>query len=129
MGKITIKHYVNTKLKPDHEGLYPIYILLTINRQNTKFRSQIEFRLRSNSDLVKIKKELEDETNNLLGIANRIKTDGKQVTIKDFATDWRKSYLDYEKVKKYFFNTFGLGLTNSDVSDIIAEIKKARIFK
>ena len=42
MGKITVKHYLNTNLKPyviNGEKYYSIYVLVTANRQNTKIKS------------------------------------------------------------------------------------------
>ncbi len=42
MGKITVKHYLNTNLKPyiiNGEKYYSIYALITVNRQNTKVKS------------------------------------------------------------------------------------------
>ncbi|NME66604.1 hypothetical protein [Flammeovirga aprica] len=44
MGKITVKHYVNEKLKPRIIGLdryYPLYIQVTFNRKNYNFKSNI----------------------------------------------------------------------------------------
>lgn len=43
MGKITVKHYLNTNLKPymvRGEQYYTIYILITVNRKTTKVPSQ-----------------------------------------------------------------------------------------
>ncbi len=42
MGKITVKHYLNTNLKPyiiNGERYFSIYALVTANRQNTKVKS------------------------------------------------------------------------------------------
>lgn len=42
MGKITVKHFLNTNLKPyiiNGEKYYSIYLLITANRQNTKVKS------------------------------------------------------------------------------------------
>lgn len=42
MGKITVKHYLNTNLKSykiNGEDYYSVYILITANRQNTKVKS------------------------------------------------------------------------------------------
>ena len=42
MGKITVKHYLNTNLKPyviNKENYYSIYMLVTVNRKNTKIKS------------------------------------------------------------------------------------------
>lgn len=43
MGKITVKHYLNTNLKPyliNGERYFSIYALVTANRQNTKVKSK-----------------------------------------------------------------------------------------
>ncbi len=43
MGKITVKHYLNTNLKPyiiNGENYYSIYVLIRANRQNTKVKSK-----------------------------------------------------------------------------------------
>lgn len=44
MGKITVKHYLNTNLKPyliNGEQYFSIYALVTANRQNTKVKSKV----------------------------------------------------------------------------------------
>lgn len=43
MGKITVKHFLNTNLKPyiiNGEKYFSIYVLVTANRQNTKVKSK-----------------------------------------------------------------------------------------
>jgi hypothetical protein len=42
MGKVTIKHYLNTKVQPEkinNENYYPVYIQITINRKTTQYKS------------------------------------------------------------------------------------------
>lgn len=42
MGKITVKHYLNTNLKPyiiRSENYYSMYIMVVVNRKNTKVKS------------------------------------------------------------------------------------------
>lgn len=42
MGKVTVKHYLNTKIQPEiinNENYYPVYIQITINRKTTQYRS------------------------------------------------------------------------------------------
>jgi hypothetical protein len=62
VGKITIKHYLNTEVKegraeayvPSHDGLelydpetsYPVYLIITFNRKTTKLRSYTKVQLR-----------------------------------------------------------------------------------
>jgi len=40
-SKITVKHYLNTNLKPD-DGKYPLYVSITVNRETIRFKSSIE---------------------------------------------------------------------------------------
>lgn len=55
MGKITIKHYVNTELKPINENgklKYPLYVQVIYNRNVYKFKSSNEtFQYLSENDL------------------------------------------------------------------------------
>ena len=49
--KITIKHYVNTDVKVDNDSgftMYALYVQVTYNRKNTKFRSNIPYSLSEN---------------------------------------------------------------------------------
>lgn len=49
--KITIKHYVNSDVKVDDSSdytMYPVYVQVTYNRKNTKFRSNIPYSLSKN---------------------------------------------------------------------------------
>lgn len=51
MGKITVKHYLNKKLKPDIEpegNYYPLYVSLTVNKKNIRQRSQINLMIPEN---------------------------------------------------------------------------------
>lgn len=48
MGKITVKHYLNTRLKPEVEQVgkkiysyYPLYISITVNKKNIRCRSNL----------------------------------------------------------------------------------------
>ena len=46
--KITVKHFLNTELKPDvdkltGELLYPLYVRVSVNRQLTKFKSRLSY--------------------------------------------------------------------------------------
>ena len=42
MGKITVKHFLNTNLKPyviNKQNYYSIYVFVTANRKTTKLKS------------------------------------------------------------------------------------------
>lgn len=46
MSKITVKHYLNKKVKSkfiDNENNYPIYVMVLFNRKKTEFKSNIGF--------------------------------------------------------------------------------------
>lgn len=79
MGKITVKHYLNTNLKPyviNGEKYYSIYILVTANRQNTKIKSAKFCELYTESDFEEIIAEsntyLKDEIAVITNISNLI---------------------------------------------------------
>lgn len=86
MGKITVKHYLNTNLKPyemDGEKLYKLYFLLRYNNKNTKIKSLVneemteaEYneRILDNNDILNIR--MKNETafvEKLIGIAEKTK--------------------------------------------------------
>ena len=53
MGKITVKHFINVNLKPylvRGEKLYPVYIMITVNRKTTKVKGHAFSELHSESD-------------------------------------------------------------------------------
>ena len=57
MGKITVKHYLNTNLKPyliNGEKYFSIYALVTANRQNTKVKSKVFNEYYSENDFSEI---------------------------------------------------------------------------
>lgn len=75
MGKITVKHYLNTNLKPyiiNGEKYYTIYALVTANRQNTKVKSNAFNEYYTENDF----KEITDENNrdDFNTLQNEIKT-------------------------------------------------------
>ncbi len=76
MSKITIKHFLNTNLKPyliNKENYYTIYILITAQRKSTKVRSLVfneyytenDFENIINSDKLEDKKLIENEINSI----------------------------------------------------------------
>src|SRR5687767_11185523 len=61
MSKITIKHYLNTKLKGTEENnvvLYPIYVQITYNRKNTNFSSEYDRKFSINTNIDELKESL-----------------------------------------------------------------------
>ena len=74
MAKITVKHYANTKKKPDYEGKFPIYVQICVNGQTVKIRSKIQTRIYSDKDLRRIEHEISEERVKILDILNEGKT-------------------------------------------------------
>ena len=69
MGKITVKHYLNTNLKPyiiNGAAYYSIYALVTANRQNTKVKSKVFNEYYSESDFAEISSGTNKEDISLL---------------------------------------------------------------
>lgn len=63
MGKITVKHYLNTNLKPyiiKGENYYSIYVMVVINRKNTKVKSISFEELYTENDFEEIQNENND---------------------------------------------------------------------
>jgi len=69
MSKITVKHYLNTNIKPYYisgEPYYGVYILVIVNRQNTKVKSlifnelyrEIDFKELTTSDEMKLEESI-----------------------------------------------------------------------
>jgi hypothetical protein len=74
MAKITVKHYTNTKKKPDYAGKFPIYVQICVNGQTVKMRSKIQTRIYSDKDLQKFEHEINEERIKILEIVNEEKT-------------------------------------------------------
>ena len=98
MGKITVKHYLNTKLKPEIDEdyiSYPLYVSITVNSKNIKRRS-------SGHLFYLAKEELENEnTINLINYEKNLLTRIIQVFIKD----WDNKTVNKEYL--YFFSNKG----------------------
>lgn len=65
MGKITVKHYLNVNLKPyvvKGESYYSIYIMVVVNRKNTKIKSVSFEELYTEKDF----EDIQNEDNDLL---------------------------------------------------------------
>ncbi len=75
MGKITVKHFLNTNLKPYNiNGVkyYSIYLLVTANRQNTKVKSYTYNEYYSENDFIEITNSDNKEDSALLN--NEVQT-------------------------------------------------------
>lgn len=79
MGKITVKHYLNKRLKPEVEKFgkktylyYPLYVSLTVNKKNIRFRSHI------NADITE--DEFENKSKEYKRYANFIKYESDLLT-------------------------------------------------
>lgn len=69
MGKITIKHFLNTNLKPyviNKQNYYSIYVLITANRKTTKIKSLIFDEYYTENDFEDIFNSEENEDKNLI---------------------------------------------------------------
>ncbi len=86
MGKITVKHYLNTNLKPyiiNGDRYFSIYALVTANRQNTKVKSKAfneyytenDFAEITNSDNKECIKIIENEAIIITNVANMLITE------------------------------------------------------
>jgi len=82
MGKITVKHFLNTNLKPyliNGEQYFSIYALVTANRQNTKVKSKVFNEYYTESDFNEIVnpkskedyKLIQDEEKTIINIASQ----------------------------------------------------------
>lgn len=100
MGKITVNHYLNERLKPKYEGerkLYPLYVQVIVNRTNYKFKSNFMFYdgYLSQIDLSKefVQKILQDEKERIIKIVDSLQESGKLDLIKK--PDYLKTCSDY----------------------------------
>ena len=91
MGKITVKHYLNTNLKPyviDGEKYYKIYVLIRSNTQNTKVKSDIsnaeftekEFKKLTSDRNSELSQSIDLETKLIEFIVNKLNDDKKIFT-------------------------------------------------
>lgn len=102
MGKITVKHYLNTNLKPyiiNGEKYYKIYVLIRADTQNTKIKSDIsaneytekEFEKHISDKTGEIAKAIKEETKIIRFIVELIKKNG-QVFTSAIYTEYAKRY-------------------------------------
>ncbi|WP_291077267.1 MULTISPECIES: hypothetical protein [unclassified Empedobacter] len=119
-GKITVKHFLNENLKPYNiagENYYSVYILVTANRQNTKFKSIAlnEYYNKSNfndilnseeeSDILLIKNEV-----NTIQIISELIID----TLGTFDTAFLSAYFNFSN-EIYLFDPDIEQLTNNNI--------------
>jgi hypothetical protein len=91
MGKITVKHYLNTNLKPyliDGEKYYKVYFLLRYQSKNTKLKSLVDVEVTENdySDILKDEANLINARikNEVIFVQNIIKSIEKSIFVFDF---------------------------------------------
>jgi len=91
MGKITVKHYLNKKLKPEKDGndlYYPLYVSISVNRKFIKKRSGSGQTITENDfenglgNLPDVKRQIEYENNLLNRIVNLFINDIENKTVK-----------------------------------------------
>ena len=101
MSKITIKHFLNTNLKPyiiNKQNYYTIYLLITANRKTTKLKSLVfdeyytenDFEEIFNSDSRADRQMIENELNAINIIA--------EITIEalaEFNTSFLTAYINF----------------------------------
>lgn len=91
MGKITVKHYLNTNLKPyiiDGDKYYKIYVLIRADTQNTKIKSdvstneytEIEFTKLIENKESELNRSIKEETKIIEFIVNKMNEDNKVFT-------------------------------------------------
>ncbi len=117
MSKITVKHYLNTNLKPyiiNGEKYYSIYVLVTANRQNTKVKSRAFNEYYSEKDFAEIVSIDNDlivsETETIINIAELLilETESFDTTLFSAVYNYYQSIyifdLDIEQPLKYYKN-------------------------
>lgn len=124
--KITVNHFVNTAIKPDKNGNYPIYVQVIANRRNQRLKSVIETRVNSDFDLNNFKSEISMEATEIIRKVRESRQKG-EINLKNIAAHGKKrTQLDYNQIREYFIEKFSLELNEKDVNGIIQTIKAAR---
>lgn len=102
MGKITVKHYLNTNLKPyiiGGESYYKIYVLIRADTQNTKIKSDVsanEYTEKEFYELIadttgELGKAIKEETKIIKFIVELIKKNGQTFTSLTYS-EYSKKY-------------------------------------
>ncbi|WP_434981546.1 hypothetical protein [Daejeonia sp. YH14] len=121
MGKITVKHYLNKRLKPDNNGndkIYPLYLSILYDRmsirtpsainaiwedltekdfENKKFRKELLFKMKYEINLIErsVKKFIEDENVRQLRKDLGKVYPGKKYRSKNERLNILNTYIDY----------------------------------
>lgn len=118
MGKITVKHYLNMNLKPyvvRGENYYSMYIMVVVNRKNTKVKSISFEELYTEKDF----EEIQNENNDLL---NReiIAIENICLLIQDIFGDFDASVFSayYSSMNDLFIDSVDFEENNSNEFDL-----------
>lgn len=118
MSKITVKHFLNRNLKPyviSGDNYYSIYVLVTANRQNTKFKSILLNEYYNEKDFEEL---LNSEDKNDRGlISNEVHT---ITTITELIISFFKSF-DTALLAAYFSFSENIFLFDTNCQFIISE--------
>jgi hypothetical protein len=124
ISKITVKHYLNTDLKPKLNNLYPIYIRIAFERKNYKIRSVLLTGYRDlnyNFNNENSKKSIEYETKIILYIIENLKS---KYEISKILPRLTKDIVDLIKSEFYTDIAFNTDIHNevkNELSNIISE--------
>lgn len=129
MDKITIKHYLNKKLKPFiYKGSmgYPVYVRVSFGRTNYRFKSQwitqewSEMDFNANSDIKALVKYEADIINDILTTVNNKDEINLKVIVGNYLTSIPDYYIGYvigkdtifDQVIKFIYTKTGLSKFN-----------------
>lgn len=104
--KITIKHYVNTKLKPNINNKFPVYFRVTRGSINRRYRSRI------------IKEYVADASELEAKFSKEMKCECIEIRAKLLGS------MDLELEREYVTSKLDIAIMQEDVSVIEARIKK-----
>jgi hypothetical protein len=118
-GKVSVKHYLNTKLKPrfDVDRMYPVYIQLVFNSKNAYIKS----------NFVKLL------SNKVMFDGGFVFRDGPYMTEKEFSSGKYNKYLNEEAriISEIilFYGKYGVNILLSDTSEIIRSSLSQSIYR
>jgi len=118
-SKITVKHYLNTDLKPKLHGLYPTYVRVTFERKNLRFKSvflskyyDLEFDFNNESTKRRIDYETKlinfsidklQNKNDVSKVLPRLSESILNIVKSEFYTDVAFEFSFYEEFEKELF--------------------------
>lgn len=139
MKKISVKHYLNTRLKPEIEGkekIYPLYLSVTYDRMNIRIPSNI---INGISTSITEKKFIEKKIDKKTLFKLNYEIDLIKRCVEIFKDDEDKKQLNknlqnFYSLKKYRSKTERLNIFNSyidyythSIYDVVADTLKSRI--